>query len=56
MKLIYEKLLNLCAMVLVVSILGIILNPDMGNKMFVTLSISIIGAVVVFILMKNEKE
>lgn len=56
MKLIYEKLLNLCAMVSVVSILGIILNPDMRSKMIITLSLSIIGAIVVLILMKNEKE
>jgi hypothetical protein len=54
LKLVYEKLLNLCAMVSVVSLLGIILNPDMRSKMIVTLSLSIIGAVVAFILMKKE--
>lgn len=56
MKLIFEKLLNLCAMVSVVSTLGIIISPDMRAEMIITLFLSITGAVIISILMRNTKK
>lgn len=38
------------------NILGIILNPDMRSKMIITLSLSIVGALIISILMRNTKE
>jgi len=56
MKMIYKKLISLCIMLSIVSIIGSITNPEMRIKMLIVLFASVIGAIVAFILMKNENE
>lgn len=56
MRLVCKKILELCVMLSVVAVLGIIIRPEMRLELALYLTASITCAIVIFILIKNKKD
>lgn len=56
MRMICKKLLELCVMLSVVSVLGIILKPEMRLELALYLTASVSCGVVIFVLLRNKKD